>query len=372
MKIERLKMALLEIPFKASFKHASAERSKTASVWVEAHSHSDGPVGYGEGCPREYVTGENLQSAVDWFDCHRQSIITEISSLESLKIWIDNHSQAIDQNPAAWCAIELALLDLFGKHTDQTIETLLGLPSLVGEFQYSAVLGDGDTPTFESQALRFAHAGFQDFKIKLSGLPKKDLEKIACLNSVGLSNSVRADANNLWQSPQEVINYLEQLGQPFWAIEEPLAPRDFAGLSTIASHLGIKVILDESFTCMQDLNSLSGNSGLWVLNLRISKLGGLVRSIDLLRQASALGFKVIIGAHVGETSILSRAGLVLASIADNARIAMEGAYGTHLLEHDVCEHPVMFGAGGILRPGNWAFPISPGHGLQINNKLASQ
>ena len=29
-------------------------------------------------------------------------------------------------------------------------------------------------------------------------------------------------------------------------------------------------------------------------------------------------------------------------------VAQEGAFGTFLLEHDVCDPPLMFGAGGVL------------------------
>ncbi|HEY6507524.1 MAG TPA: hypothetical protein VIY56_05900, partial [Vicinamibacterales bacterium] len=54
----------LAIPFVVAFRHASAERRETATVWVEARR---GPhVGYGEGCPRPYVTGETVESALSF------------------------------------------------------------------------------------------------------------------------------------------------------------------------------------------------------------------------------------------------------------------------------------------------------------------
>ncbi|MBK8570282.1 MAG: hypothetical protein IPN81_10100 [Nitrosomonadales bacterium] len=115
MKIERLKAISLEIPFKTNFKHASADRAKTASIWIEACSNHGALIGYGEGCPREYVTGENLKSALDWINRHTSSIVKDITNLKSLKAWVVKQEQVIDKDPAAWCAIELALLDLLGK-----------------------------------------------------------------------------------------------------------------------------------------------------------------------------------------------------------------------------------------------------------------
>ena len=368
MRIEHLNMAVLQIPFKTSFKHASAERSKTASVWVVAHSKNGELAGYGEGCPREYVTGESLETALLWFNRHRASVLNDIHGIESLHQWINAHEQEINQNPAAWCAIELALLDLLGRASTQTLETLFALPPLSGAFQYSAVLGDSPTPVFERQVLHYLQAGFNDFKIKLSGKLDTDLEKIACLKNSGSPLRIRADANNLWRSPLEVIGYLKSLEQPFWAIEEPLTPRDFAGLAQIASGLGIKIILDESFTNAQDFDPPSANPELWILNLRGSILGGLIRSLKLLSQARSYGIKVIIGAHVGETSLLSRAALTLAAAAASDRAAMEGAFGTHLLEYDICDPSIMFGAKGVLQLDASSRLSAPGNGLQVQIK----
>ena len=94
-------------------------------------------------------------------------------------------------------------------------------------------------------------------------------------------------------------------------------------------------------------------------------MGGLLRSLDFLGQARRQGVRVIVGAHVGETSLLTRAALTVASAAGKALVAQEGAFGTHLLEHDVVEPPLMFGAGGILDAGAAAIGTAPGWGLAI-------
>jgi hypothetical protein len=94
-------------------------------------------------------------------------------------------------------------------------------------------------------------------------------------------------------------------------------------------------------------------------------MGGLLRSLDFLREARRQGLRVIVGAHVGETSLLTRAALTVASAAGEALVAQEGAFGTHLLEHDVVERPLMFGAGGILDASAAAIGAAPGWGLAI-------
>ena len=49
-----------------------------------------------------------------------------------------------------------------------------------------------------------------------------------------------------------------------------------------------------------------------------------------------------------ETSLLTRVALTVAQAAGPSLVAQEGAFGTFLLERDICDPPLMFGAGGIL------------------------
>ena len=53
----------VELPFRFSFGHALAARNSSTNV-VTRVVLEDGTVGYGEGVPREYVTGESVDSAV--------------------------------------------------------------------------------------------------------------------------------------------------------------------------------------------------------------------------------------------------------------------------------------------------------------------
>jgi Enolase C-terminal domain-like len=137
-----------------------------------------------------------------------------------------------------------------------------------------------------------------------------------------------------------------------------------AGMARIARALDSRIVLDESMARADQLAGLPGRADRWLVNLRVSKMGGLLRSLDFLRQARGRALRVIVGAHVGETSLLTRAALTVASAAGDALVAQEGACGTHLLERDVVDPPLMFGPGGILDAGA-AFGTAPGWGLAI-------
>jgi L-alanine-DL-glutamate epimerase-like enolase superfamily enzyme len=372
MKVVSLRLHALRIPFRVSFKHASAERRVTQSVLVVARS-AEGMSGYGEGCPREYVTGETDVSVFAFFEQHREDIQGQVTDLGSLQEWSRNHAHAIDQNPAAWCAIEMALLDLLARHNGQPVEALLGLPALEGPFAYSAVLGAMGANQFAQTLARYQQIGMRDFKIKLSGNLELDRANTAVLRAAGIAaERVRADANNLWDDVEVSRRYLESLDYPFAAIEEPLRPGQFAALAALAESLGTRIVLDESLTRADQLAQLPAGLDQWIVNLRVSKMGGLLRSLDVARRCAHAGIALIVGAQVGETSLLTRAALVAAQVARHSVIAHEGAYGTWLLEADAVQPTLMFGARGELDPLTLGLAQLSGLGLAPIPDLAER
>jgi len=96
-------------------------------------------------------------------------------------------------------------------------------------------------------------------------------------------------------------------------------------------------------------------------------MGGILRSLAIAEEAKARGIPIIIGAQVGETSILTRAALTVANQYRDILLAQEGAFGTYLLEHDITDASLMFGKGGRLDPQ----PLSRQAGLGLTFKNAT-
>lgn len=365
----RLTMECLRIPFNVAFRHASAERSATLSLWAEARAEG-GAVGFGEGAPRDYVTGETLATGIAFFRKHQPSIET-ISDLDSLRRWLCAHDVEIDANPAAWCAIELALLDLLAKQAEQTLEQYLGLPALTGSQKFSAILGDNELPVLLAQFNQYRALGMADFKVKVGLDRKRDEAKMAALRAAGAGCRFRLDANNAWSDASAAIEYLRGVTVGDSPIEEPLRPSDLAGMRVLARACETAVILDESVLRISQLDALADDPMTWVVNVRVSKMGGLLRSLAVVDRAKQLGLRVIVGAQVGETSVLTRAALTVAAHAGDQLFAQEGAFGTHLLRADVCAPALMFGRGGVLDVGCVGRNGTKGLGLDIERPSAS-
>jgi hypothetical protein len=88
-----------------------------------------------------------------------------------------------------------------------------------------------------------------------------------------------------------------------------------------------------------------------------------LRSLEFGVAARRIGVPIIVGAHVAETSVLTRAALTLAHSMRDRAVACEGAFGTHLLEHDVVWPSIMFGKEGIVDTAALQIGTAPGLGL---------
>lgn len=342
-----LHLALKTYParFRMTFTHAAAARAVALNVICVAR-HGGGAIGYGEGCPRRYVTGETLATAGRFFAQCRADIESRVTDLESLRAWIGGNREVIDANPAAFTAIEMALVDLFAKRAGVTLEELLGLGS-PRPLQVSALFGV--MPSLAAAALAAAYRAFAmtDAKAKLSRDSRADRRRLrTCFRILGSTAKLRVDANNLFAEPQDCSAHLEAIGLPVWAIEEPLASRDRDGMQALAAATGARIILDESAVKLQDLEPFEGDG--WIVNLRVSKHGGILRSLEMLEAARRRGLGIIIGSHVGETGLLCRAAIALGAACGDALLASECGYGSYLLARDLVHPGLRFQRQGLL------------------------
>ena len=372
MQIERLDVLTFETPFNTVFRHASASRWRAQNVIVAARGPG-GVTGWGEGCPRAYVSGETTESASDFVHGHREAVARDVGDIESLRSWIGEHRALIDGNPAAFCAVETAVVDLIGKVEGSAAEELLDAEQPAGEFRYSAVLGDSGWPVYRRQCRRYQAEGFRDFKVKVSGRHRRDRRKMRILDGPdageGHGVRVRIDANNLWTSADDCASHMTALGRDIYAVEEPLQADDLDGFRRVAGATGTRIVLDESLLRIEQLDAIADDPLRWIANIRVSKMGGVVRSLEMARRAADLGIAVIVGCQVGETSILARAGLVVMEAARPSLVAAEGAFGTHLLHRDLASPSIVFGPGGVLAvdSAGWG---SEGYGLEIDEGSA--
>jgi L-alanine-DL-glutamate epimerase-like enolase superfamily enzyme len=316
--------------------------------------------------PREYVTGETIEGVISDI-CERIWPAVQKSGgwppgCAEPAIFEDGKC-----HNAALCAMDLALawrwLDQRGEasHGKHTLEYQGVAPRVSG------VLGSAE-PGKTGRRLRLMRLfGLRDFKLKLGfGESIDDANLRVVARQIGRSVAggkctLRVDVNGAWdkETTPERIARLKALG--VCVVEQPVYCAA-AELVELARRCELPLMADESLLGVADAEALLAEPERIWWNIRLSKNGGLRAAIELAELAAASGVQFVIGAMVGETSILSAAQRRLLQLVPPPRF-VEGNYGRLLLNDDLCAKPLVFGYGGKLKrlPG-------PGLGITIDPK----
>jgi len=346
--------------FQSPIKHNLATYEDSDNIVLRVTT-DDGITGFGEGVPRAFVTGEVLSDSLSFLrEVLGPAILAGVghSPQALLKILEDlyQHAQA-QRHPAAFCALETALLDAAGRTWNMPVAELIG-PKLRTSLEYSAVI-----PLMPPEQMRHLlilvkmnHLRF----VKLKVGTDSDLETLRLAREeLGYDVDIRVDANSAW-TPSEAIARLQEM-QPYRisAVEQPVAKADFAGLKQVSEAVQIPVIADESLCNEDDARRLIDLKACRVFNIRLSKCGGLGAATRIRQMAEAAGILCQLGCHVGETSILSAAGRHFALTGPQLSY-LEGSFSPYLLVRDVVSQPVVFNGGGMA----YELP-GPGLGIEV-------
>jgi L-alanine-DL-glutamate epimerase-like enolase superfamily enzyme len=131
-------------------------------------------------------------------------------------------------------------------------------------------------------------------------------------------------------------------------------------LADLRLRLGVPVMLDESLCGYPDATRAVERKTADLLNVRLSKCGGIVPSLRIIGLAGRSGLGVQLGCHPGETGLLSAAGRHVASNLRGLRY-VEGSYDRHVLSANLTVEDPTFGYGGRARPLD-----GPGLGVTVD------
>lgn len=367
-RVKRFELLAVELPFRKPFSHAAAVRHTSSSLLLKCVTDG-GRIGFGECLPRDYVSGETRDGVFELLSgaVLPRLVGREFPSWENLwgfladcnghapQGWVDPEQP----QTAAWAAVDLALLDAFGREFGRTAAIGEGGPLPRG-FRYSVVFSAAPGLKFLKTAVLVRVLGFRQVKLKVEKDGSEPLVRTA-RRVLGPACDIRADANMAW-TVEEALEIMPRLAR--WGVrcfEQPLAAEDLDGLSRLVKETKLDVMADESLTDAASLEALIDRSACTAVNVRISKCGGLAAALDRCRRALEAGMLVQVGCQVGETSLLSAAQLRL--IAGVQRVTYgEGCFGRHLLREDPVAPLLQFGRGG--RPP--AVPGGPGLGVSVD------
>jgi L-Ala-D/L-Glu epimerase len=379
MRILGIKLFKVAVPLKKVVRHASFERSTSANLVVRV-TLADGVVGYGEGVPRSYVTGETLETnfAVlakhDWarlMGCP-SDFAGVVQRLEALALpEIENDPRGMAGN-AARCGLELAILDAYGKRFGVPAGNAVDLAAVEGlrrlpapqQVRYSAAITAESARDELRSAFKIRLYGFKAVKVKVGAQGQDDAVRLKRIRMIlGSRMDIRLDANEAYTS-SELLERCEPLRRcrPT-ALEQPLPHAQVERLASLRPLVGVPIMLDESLCGYPDAVAAVAHRTADLFNVRLSKCGGIVPSLRIIGLAQRSGLGVQLGCHPGETALLSAAGRQVASRVEGLRY-LEGSYDRHILARNLTRQDLTFGYGGRARP----LP-GPGLGVEVDPAL---
>ena len=360
MIIKRVDIWHLNCRFQYPFKHKLATHSGSDNLVVR-FTTDQGTHGYGEGIPRDFVTGESLEASFDFLKKDlspailRFPPVSPANLLPSLSILREKFAQ--ETYPGAFCALETALLDAAGRTWGKPLASFLG-SRLNGTVTYSAVVPLSGGPKL-SHFLKLIKALNMRY-VKLKVGEDDDLETLAqARRELGEDIDLRVDANAAWSAAEAIARLRDMTHFRLSVVEQPTAKEDFEGLRQVREAVDIPIMADESLCTFDDARKLIQLKACQMFNIRLSKVGGLTAAIRIKDMANAAGIRCQLGCHVGETSILAAAGRHFA-IAQGPLTDLEGCFAPFLLTLDPVQESVRFGQGGLGLP----LP-DPGLGIQV-------
>jgi L-alanine-DL-glutamate epimerase-like enolase superfamily enzyme len=350
----------LRLGFLSPIKHNLATHEGSDNI-VLGVTTVDAVTGFGEGVPRAFVTGEVLSDSLDFLhQVLAPAILTrDFPTPQALvRALGDLYQQAEAQrHPAAFCALETALLDAAGQTWNMPLTALIG-PKLRSTLEYSAVIPMLN-PEKMTQLLQLVKAvGMRFIKLKVG--TDSDLETLRLARTeLGDDVDIRVDANSAWTAAEAIARLRDMEPYRLSAVEQPVAKADFDGLREVSEAISIPVIADESLCNEDDARRLIDLKACRAFNIRLSKCGGLGIATRISRMAEQAGVFCQVGCQVGETSILSAAGRHFALTVPHLS-HVEGSYSPYVLARDVVANPVIFNGGGLA----YELP-GPGLGVEV-------
>lgn len=362
MKIESFEVLTIEIPLRMSVDHALARRATARNLLVAARGEEN-RTGWGECCPRPYVTGETVEGAVEDL---KTTILPRLLNLE-VRHLADARDRLVEildglrrNQQAAFCAAELAVLDLVGQATGQSAGNALG-PVRESEVFYGGVIAAEEPESVKRHAAFMKQFGARDVKVKVGPSLEANIERLTIARAIlGDSVELRIDANCAWSADTGIEQLRAMQPYRLAGVEQPVPGEDINGMAAITAAGLVPVVADESLCSLDDAETLIERRACDIFNLRVSKCGGLINTGRIHAAAREAGLKCQLGAQVGETGILSAAGRHIATRCAGI-VWREGSYGKLLLEQDIVEPDITVGLEGhataLETPGLGVRPV---------------
>ncbi len=285
--------------------------------------------------------------------------------------------------------VEIALLDLAGKHYGAPLYELLGgrrhkrVDVCWVAYMRRAVSRDEELNALEDEISTKVSQGLRAFKLKVGEDHSRDLDRIARIRQVaGPEVYLRVDASGAWEEDEAIEKIRDMAAAGVDACETPVvavnravandnperinenADEAACSLARVRKQTPIRIIehvadLNDGFS-----TALVRHRAVDVFNVIPSQAGGILRSQRLIHVAQTAGIPVLLGSTV-EMGPGTAAFVHLAVASRNVTVPSD-LVGPGLLVDDICTTPFRY-RNGALEPFE-----GPGLGVELDEEKMNQ
>jgi cis-L-3-hydroxyproline dehydratase len=187
--------------------------------------------------------------------------------------------------------IDIACWDIAGKVAGLPVSVLLG-GRRVDRYPLYRAISQGTPEEMASDVAQYKSEGYRRFQLKVGGAPDDDVNRIrSVLKLLDQADTLVADANTGWLQHQ-AIRVVNALAHERVYIEAPCASYEECLVVRTQTHLPF--VLDEVITGVLPFLRAYHDGAMDVVNIKLSRVGGLTRALQLRNLCESLGIAMTI------------------------------------------------------------------------------
>jgi L-alanine-DL-glutamate epimerase-like enolase superfamily enzyme len=294
MQIKRITVYQVDLPLHEGSYHWSGGKSVAVfDSTIVAIETNEGLTGWGEVCPLgpAYLAAYAKGARTGIAELGPQLLGADPRELDRLNGLMD---QALKGHPYVKSALDIACWDILGQACDLPICALLGGRYGDSYPLYRAISQDAPK-AMASRVAQYRSEGYTKFQLKVGSDPETDIERIhAVADELTRGDILIADANTGWLK-HEAMRVARGVRDVDVYIEQPcLSYEDCLAVQRRTDH---PFVLDEVIDGIGMIQRAAADLAADVVNLKISKFGGLTRT----RQARDLCVSLGIGCTIEDS-----------------------------------------------------------------------
>lgn len=291
MRLRSIRAYRLDLPLKEGSYNWSGGKSVSVfdSTVVEVTT-DEGLTGWGEVCP---LGPFYLPAYAEGVRAGIRELGPHLLGEDPLHLMRLNRRMdaALQGHPYVKSGIDMACWDLLGKATGQPVCTLLG--GRYGEdFVLYRAISQESPDAMAAKIAGYREEGYRRFQLKVGGDPDTDIERIRAAAAVlKPGDKLIADANTGWLR-HEAMRVADAVRGIDVYLEQPCAT--YAECLSVRRHTDRPFVLDENVDSLAMLMQGHHDLAMDVVNLKISKFGGLTKTRQARDLCATLGIAMTI------------------------------------------------------------------------------